>query len=417
VEAVAGTAVRAGSVIDKLGSLVDSSLVQSQAGDGERRFRMLGTVRDYALGRLRDNDADWRQAHDLHAAHYAALAEPAEAELQGLGQLTWLRRLETEHANLAAAMSWLTSQDRPDMTLRLAWKTWRFWWLQGHADELARFGRTVVAKSAPFAPHQRALALAFGAFESLAAGNNDRAQGLFEQSMPLFRETGDKLRVALTASVLGHLLALQQREADANAMLDQSQALIKELDADELSGADRVQKLANTALTYNFLGQIRLSQGDRRAAAGLFTQALSAAHQVQDRFTLLISLCDLALARHALGDLSGAAAHLAEGLSLAAEADDQTSTAHYLEAMAVLATPNDDPQRAVHLLAAAAELAEDNGSGWLLAFLPSDTRGDEARSALRSRLGGQAFEAAWAYGRSMGAKRAVEYALNQPGAI
>ena len=413
VEAVAGAADRAGSVIDELGSLVDSSLLQPQAGDGERRFRMLGTIRHYALGRLRDNDAAWRQAHDLHAAHYAALAEPAEAELQGLGQLTWLRRLETEHANLAAAMSWLTGQDLPDMPVRLAWKTWRFWWLQGHADELARFSRAVVAKSAPLAPHQRALAFAFGAFESLAAGENDRAQGLFEQSMPLFRETGDKLRVALTASVLGHLLALQQREADANAMLDQSQALIKELDTDELSDADRVQELANTALMYNFLGQIRLSQGDRQAAAGLFAQALSAAHQALDRFTLLISLYDLALVCHALGDLSGAAAHLAEGLSLAAEADDQTSTACYLKAQAELATPNDEPQRAVHLLAAAAALAEDNGSGWLHAFLPRDTGGDDARSVLRSRLGGQAFEAAWSYGRSMSAKRAVEYALQR----
>jgi tetratricopeptide (TPR) repeat protein len=374
---------------------------------------MLGTIRDYALGRLGDSDADWRQAHDLHAAHYAALAEPAEAELQGLGQLAWLRRLETEHANLAAAMSWLTSQDLPDVTVGLAWKTWRFWWLQGHADELARFSTAVLAKSAHLAPRQRALALAFGAFESLASGNSDRAQGLFEQSMTLFRQTGNKLLAALTASVLGHLLALQHQEANASAMLDLSQTLIKELDTDELTGADRIQKLTNTALTYNFLGQIRLSQGDRQAAAGLFTQAVSAAHQALDRFTLLISLYDLALASHALGDLSGAAAHLAEGLSLAAEAGDQTSTACYLEALAELATPDDDPERAVHLLAAAAALTEDHGSGWLLAFLPRDTRGADARSVLRSRLGGQAFEAAWSYGRAMGAERAVEYALNQ----
>ena len=275
VEAVtgsAGAADRAGraSGIDALGSLADNSLVQPQASDGEPRFRLLGTIRDYALELLHGNDADWRQAHDLHAAHYAALAEPAEAELQGPGQLTWLRRLETEHANLAAAMSWLAGQDPPDAAVRLAWATWRFWWLQGHADEMARFSQRVLAKSAQLAPHQRALALAFGAFESLVSGNNDRAQGLFEQSMTLFCQTGDKLRAAVTASVLGHLLALQHQ--DASAMLDQSQTLINELDTYELTGADRVQKLANVALVYNFLGQIRLSQGDRQAAAGLFTQ-------------------------------------------------------------------------------------------------------------------------------------------------
>ena len=208
----------------------------------------------------------------------------AEAELQGLGQLTWLRRLETEHANLAAAMLWLAGQDLPDVTVGLAWKTWRFWWLQGHADEFSRFSVAVLSNSAHLAPHRRALALGFGAFESLARGDNDRAQGLFEQSMPLFRQTGDKLRVALIASVLGHLLALQHQEADASAMLDQSQTLIKELDTHELTGADRIQKLATVALTYNFLGQIRLSQADARAAAGLHTQAVSAAHQALDRF-------------------------------------------------------------------------------------------------------------------------------------
>ena len=97
---------RAGHVMDTLGSLVDSSLVQPQVRDGEPRFGLLETIREYALERLRDG-ADWREAHDSHAAYFLALAEPAPAELQGPGQLAWLDRLETEHGNLGAAMSWL----------------------------------------------------------------------------------------------------------------------------------------------------------------------------------------------------------------------------------------------------------------------------------------------------------------------
>jgi len=101
---------RAGQVLDTLGSLVDSSLVRPQMRDGEPRFGLLETIREYALERLRDG-AGWREAHDRHAAYFWALAEPAPAELHGPGQLAWLDRLETEHGNLGATMSWLAEQD------------------------------------------------------------------------------------------------------------------------------------------------------------------------------------------------------------------------------------------------------------------------------------------------------------------
>jgi predicted ATPase len=87
----AGPAARAGEgladqVIETLGSLVDSSLIRPVTRDGEPRFGLLEIIRGYALERLRDA-GDWKQAHDRHAAYFMALAEPAESELQGPGQL------------------------------------------------------------------------------------------------------------------------------------------------------------------------------------------------------------------------------------------------------------------------------------------------------------------------------------------
>jgi predicted ATPase len=421
VEAVGGSADAAaapgsaptGQVMDTLESLVDNSLVRPQTDGSEPRFRLLDTIREYALERLRDNEDEWREAHERHAVYFAALAEPAAAELQGPGQLAWLQRLETEHANLAAMMSWLVDQDPPDTAVHLAWATWKFWWLQGHTDEMARFSERVLANSASLTPHQRALALAFGGFENLVSGDRDRAQALFVQSLPLLCQTGDTLRAAVTAAMVGHLLALQHRDASASDKLHESQTLLKESGHGELTGYDRVQQLLNEALVYNFLGQIRLSQEDYEGASQLFAQGLAAARRAPDRFTMLISFYDLAVSGQAQGDLSSAAAHFSEGLSLAAEAGDVTSAASYLQGLALIATPQDNPQRAVHLLAAANALLEDNGSGWLHAFLPGVRRRDEALAALRSRLGDAAFETAWAYGRSIAGKRAVEYALNR----
>ena len=94
-----GQASGPGQVMETLGSLVDSSLVRAETRGGEPRFSLLETIRDYALERLAGG-GDWVQAHDRHAAYFQALAEPAEAELAGPGQLAWLGRLETEHDNL-----------------------------------------------------------------------------------------------------------------------------------------------------------------------------------------------------------------------------------------------------------------------------------------------------------------------------
>jgi predicted ATPase len=167
---------RAGHVMDTLGSLVDSSLVRPQTRDGEPRFGLLETIREYALERLRDG-ADWREAHDRHAAYFRALAEPAPAELQGPGQLAWLDRLETEHGNLGAAMSWLVEQDQLEAAIQLSWATWRFWWLRGHAGELASYV-DILAKSEHLPPRQRALALSGTGFGLFASGDQATPPGI-----------------------------------------------------------------------------------------------------------------------------------------------------------------------------------------------------------------------------------------------
>ena len=137
-EAVCGGA--AGPVMDTMGSLVDSSLVrlETRDQDDEPRFRLLETVREYALERLCDS-GDWADAHDRHAAHFLALAEPAEDELGDPGQLAWVERLEARHDNLRAALSWLVDTGQMGQAVQLIWVTWRFWWLRGHADELTPY--------------------------------------------------------------------------------------------------------------------------------------------------------------------------------------------------------------------------------------------------------------------------------------
>jgi predicted ATPase len=410
VTAICGDAVQ-GPVIDTLSSLVDSSLVRAEPSEDEPRFSLLETIREYARDRLRDS-ADWRDAHDRHAACFLALAKPAATELHGAGQLAWLNRLEVRRDNLSAALSWLVEQDQPEMALDLVWATWRFWWLHGHAEELARHVDEIVAHSDAMPPRQRALALSGAGFVRLGGGDQALALRLFKRSLPLYRQVEDRLGMGLTAAALGHLLASSQHgSAYAGDLLEQTLVQLREMAGEPLTEPDRFQYLLDVALASNFLGQIELERGDHGHAAELFTDGLSAAYSAADRFTLLISLYDLALSRQAHGEIDDAADLLRQGLSLAAEAGDQSSLVYYLEALADVTARQDDPTRAVGLLAAAGALLEAKGSGWLHAYVPRALDGPSALTGLRARMTDAAFQQARTYGRSLTGADAVRYAL------
>jgi predicted ATPase len=406
-----------GPVMDTLGALVDSSLVQPQTRRGEPRFALLETIREYALDRLREGD-DWAQAHDRHAAYFQALAEPADADLTGRGQLAWLDRLEAEHDNLWAAISWLAGHGPLEQAVHLSLVTWRFWWLRGHAAEYARLGDDFVTGSEDLPPCQRAMALTQAGYILIGNGDLARGQQLLEQALPLYQQDNETLALPVTMNalvlvVLGYLAASRRDYAAASRLVDAGQALVRELRDDDLTGFDRLQQQLALALVDNFLGRVRLSQGDNDAAARLFADGLAVARRAQDWSPLLGLLYDLALATQAQGDLAGATGHLQEGLALAAEAGDETSAAYYLEALAGIAGQQDNPQRAVRLFAAARSILAARGSGWLRAFLPRVPPDDAVLTALRSRIGDAAFQQAQAWGRSAGSKGAVEYALHQ----
>jgi predicted ATPase len=91
---------------------------------------MLESVRQYARERL-EASGEAGQVRERHAKYYLALAEEAEPKLRGSGQVGWLERLELEHANLRAALSWMLDprdaepEERVGMGLRLAAAVWQ----------------------------------------------------------------------------------------------------------------------------------------------------------------------------------------------------------------------------------------------------------------------------------------------------
>jgi predicted ATPase len=99
-----GGGLERGEVLDLLSHLVDKSLVIMREEGGEGRYRLLETVRQYGREKL-SASSEAEQASERHAGYYLALAEEAEPELKGAGQVAWVERLEQERDNLRAAMA------------------------------------------------------------------------------------------------------------------------------------------------------------------------------------------------------------------------------------------------------------------------------------------------------------------------
>ena len=96
-----------GAALDTIASLVDKSLVrQWDGGDGEPRFGLLESIREFALERLVGAPASSSGCARRHAERYVALVETAEPELTRANQALWLDRLDEEADNIRAALTW-----------------------------------------------------------------------------------------------------------------------------------------------------------------------------------------------------------------------------------------------------------------------------------------------------------------------
>jgi predicted ATPase/DNA-binding SARP family transcriptional activator len=120
-------------VLDLLTALTEKSLVVI-VGDEAPRYRMLGTIKEYAEQRLAEA-GETDVARRAHLAYFTELAETAEPHLRRAEQLAWLATLEAEHDNIAAAMRGALAAGEAAEAMRLAATAGWYWWLAGHRAE------------------------------------------------------------------------------------------------------------------------------------------------------------------------------------------------------------------------------------------------------------------------------------------
>jgi predicted ATPase len=106
-------------VISGVEALVEQSLLrQTEQPDGEPRFLMLETIREYALVQLLAR-GETNMVFERQAQYCAHFAEEAEEQLTGPKQRLWLERLEQEHDNIRAALRWALDHGEAGVALRV----------------------------------------------------------------------------------------------------------------------------------------------------------------------------------------------------------------------------------------------------------------------------------------------------------
>ena len=129
----AGDGVEQEQVLELLTALTEKSLLLTE-GDSAPRYRMTGTIREYARHRLAETGESDLARH-AHLAYFTELTETAEPHLRRADQLEWLATLGVEHDNIGSAMRGALAAGEAPAAMRLAAGAGWYWWLGGHKAE------------------------------------------------------------------------------------------------------------------------------------------------------------------------------------------------------------------------------------------------------------------------------------------
>jgi predicted ATPase len=383
-------------ILEVLDVLAGSSLVVVAFTDDEPRFRMLGTIREYATELLAGCD-DRRAIVGRHAAYYADFLRQAERPLRGEGQGEWAHQLTNEHGNIRAAVRWFIDAGDIETVSDLLWAGVLGWWLTGRVAEVEQWIRAAVDAVQEIGERSRAKLLTAAAVVALEVGDDQEVRSYLEESLVLLEDLDEPVIEAVALLFLGYVLPSFGALASAQQLIEHALDELRRLDEPFYTG------LATTSL-----GGFLCLAGDFAGARRHQEEAIGLARRIGNERLLAQSSTELAVVAIAEGQRQEARSLLDQSSRMFLMAESTEGLALTLSAFARLALVEDDPLFAAQMLGVAHRLREDSG----LAIWPSYREAEQLLiDSVTARLGGERFEAAWARGCAMSPAEAVDAAI------
>jgi predicted ATPase/DNA-binding CsgD family transcriptional regulator/class 3 adenylate cyclase len=320
-------------ILGVLRRLVDKSLVVMVEGDaakgGEVRYRLLDTIRRYAMDRL-EEAGETGAVRDRHLGYFLSFTQTAESTLEA-DQDSWRARLAAEHDNFRAALDWGLAAEDPERGRSLAAALAQGWFLHGHTSEgLAYLNRAIERSPADRSTVQASLltglalvALGGGrptltadvaarALEIAIANDDDRNRArclVLSSYLPIFTDfvkcrdlAREARRYAAAADDRFALDLARVMESNVNSALDRHEeavALAREFVEPCLARGERFA----AAFGLSCETWAALFGGDLRRADELGTEVLRIAEPLGDYFTIGLTTYNLAWVKGLRGEI------------------------------------------------------------------------------------------------------------------
>ncbi len=384
-------------VPEGVASLVDKSLLQQQnCPDAAPRFRMLETVREYALEQLATSGEE-ATTRNAHAAYFLGMATHARRCLEGPGRPAARDRVERELDNLRAALTWAAARGDAETAQRLAAELGRFWVILGHIAEGRAWLERALALTGPSSPATRVDALHAASGAAVAQIDLARANELVAEALALARAHAYRLGVAMAIHGFGHAAEWQGEYEQAAGRYEEALVLFRELGEPVWEG-----------VTLRHLGLTASALGDHARAAARHEEALAVWRGLDHLWGVpaaLRDLADLALLR---GDLRAALRLYRDSLGRWRVLRERFHAPGCLWGLARVALATGQAESAARLLGAVNALEAAMGL-----VLPPDALAeyDDAATAARACLGEAGFAAAWAAGQALPLDAVITEAL------
>jgi predicted ATPase/class 3 adenylate cyclase len=434
---VAGPGTDRWDVLDALTSLVAKSMLTAEEGaDGEMRYQLLETMRQYAVERLADEDDTdrWRRHH---AEHYAALTERIAAAIRGPDELVWRARLDVELDNLRSAVTWaLDSANDEDAELALRIVAALSYetsfnrnvgvgiWANRAAERAERSNparRTDVLGAAAYAAlvwgdHERARTLAMAAlrdgpapggwapglgyltlgYSALATGSHDEVGAVMAEGRKALEAIGadewTRVSFAWTTAAFGGVLG----DPGARSLAEEAVTI-----------ARRIGNPSSIANSLHALGW-SLAHDSPDEALAAFEEATSVLRIANDNL-LTSALSMIARLRARAGDLDGALQALRDSVEYGDRIGDRPQFVSTVDCGVAILARYGQPE----LAAVWAGVVIDGPLAALNSFPAARAHGDRLLTRVQAELGDDAYRSAVEFGARMSYDELVPYLLGK----
>ena len=351
VEAVCASA--AGDVLESLSSLVDKSLIRRRdTSGGETRYRMLETIREYAAERLEEAGRT-SEMRTRHAAHYVARVQASAKDAAG-GERATLDRLEADHDDLRAAITWSVESGNAPTALALTAGLWRFWQMRGYIAE--GMERLDAALAMPGCDDEQLRLQALEAAGGLAYWSNDqtRARQRYEEALAIQRARGDPAGIAEALYNLSFTYTFHDDSATGEGLVREAVELY-EAAGDKVGLARARWGLANI--------EYAKGRGGAPRSYELALLALETFREVGDKFMIGWATYTAGLAEFLMGKMDDARERLLVALRMFQETIDVSGYTLVLDSLAGLMLKQGDAIVAATIAGAVDTLERTTGTG------------------------------------------------------